>query len=374
MLWGLGSFVFLQLGLAVAIELWLPQFRAPYYAPKAARLEQRLCEGSGCKQGMFRFILEGIPFFRRTWPQTAPEAKLILVLGSSRTADGFRGADLEGPLSREMGVPVIAFNFGLPGAGPLTELLTLKRLLANGVRPDLVVIEVLPPLLAGQEPVASAELGRFPATGLWLSEFEFVQHYGGPASEQRRDWWEAWPIPCYAQRQAILSCLAPAWLPYQYRRDWFRNIDDSGWVDSPLRDLSPERRRLAVEHARLDYAPILEHFQLGGPACQALRDLLALCRQEDIRTALLLMPEGTEFRSWYPPRTRLAIEAFLQGLSGKFNAPVIDAREWIADDDFSDSHHLQPEGAAKFTERLGRTTLLPLLRQAGASQGPTKAD
>jgi hypothetical protein len=365
LLWGLGSFVCLQLGLAVAIEVCLPEFRAPYYAPKAARLEQRLREVSGPEPGMMRSILERLPFFHPAWPQPARQAKVILALGSSRTADGLRGGELEGPMTQELGVPVIAFNFGLPGAGPLTELLTLQRLLADGVRPDLVVIEVLPPLLAGQEPVRSAELSRLPATGLWLREFAFVAHYGGPAKQQRRDWCEAWPIPWYAQRQAILSCLAPAWLPYQYRRDWFRNIDDSGWIDSPLRDLSPERRRLAVEHARQDYAPILARFQLGGPACQALRDLLELCRQEHIATALLLMPEGTDFRSWYPPDKRRMIEAFLDRLSREYAAPVIDAREWIADEDFSDSHHLQPEGAARFTERLGPTALLPLLRQAG---------
>jgi hypothetical protein len=36
---------------------------------------------------------------------------------------------------------------------------------------------------------------------------------------------------------------------------------------------------------------------------------------------------------------------------------VINGREWVADDDFSDSHHLLPHGAKVFTERLGREVL-----------------
>src|SRR6516164_7442058 len=78
LLWGLGSFVCLQLGLAVAIEVCLPEFRAPYYAPKAARLEQRLREVSGPEPGMMRSILERLPFFHPAWPQPARQAKVIL--------------------------------------------------------------------------------------------------------------------------------------------------------------------------------------------------------------------------------------------------------------------------------------------------------
>ena len=41
--------------------------------------------------------------------------------------------------------------------------------------------------------------------------------------------------------------------------------------------------------------------------------------------------------------------------------PVLDARGWVGDDGFWDSHHLRAAGAVAFTERLGRVL--------GSSQG-----
>src|SRR4051794_14882990 len=101
LLWGLAAFAALQFGLAAAIEGWLPQLRDPYFAYRAARLAPRVA-------GPHR------PF-------------TILVLGSSRVQDGLVAGDLEVPLARRLGRPVVVFNFGIPGAGPITHLLNLKR-------------------------------------------------------------------------------------------------------------------------------------------------------------------------------------------------------------------------------------------------------
>jgi hypothetical protein len=69
---------------------------------------------------------------------------------------------------------------------------------------------------------------------------------------------------------------------------------------------------------------------------------------------LVLMPEGSEFRSWYPPSELPQIESFLGALQREYQVPLVDARTWIADDDFADSHHLLLPGAAQFTKRLGQ--------------------
>src|SRR5262245_20945385 len=109
LLWGLVAFVISQLGLAAAIEWKCPELRDPFYGCKANRLHRR---------------------------SAGPEAPFTLVmLGSSRTTYGFQASALEPRLSEAAGRPVVAFNFGIPGAGPLMELLTLRRLLAAGVHP-----------------------------------------------------------------------------------------------------------------------------------------------------------------------------------------------------------------------------------------------
>src|SRR5207237_4423858 len=140
----------------------------------------------------------------------------IVMLGSSRTSAGFMAGRLERDLRQSLNRPVIAFNFGITGAGPVMENLDLQRLLADNVCPDLLLIEVLPPLLAGQVP---HEVCRLPANRLWLREIKSLERYGAAARLMRASWWEEWPLPWYAHRFAIVSRIAPALLPYQRRMD-----------------------------------------------------------------------------------------------------------------------------------------------------------
>jgi hypothetical protein len=125
--------------------------------------------------------------------------------------------------------------------------------------------------------------------------------------------------------------------------------------------------RAATEHARQAYEEHLSGFRLGGPSAAALRELLELCRAEGISAALVLMPEGSEFRSWYPPAARAQIDHFLDELCRDCGAGVIDARLWLADEDFVDGHHPYPQGAARFSARLAREVIAPRLGRAGAN-------
>jgi hypothetical protein len=320
----MAGFLVLQLGLAVAIELWLPQLRDPFYAYKAARLRDR--------------------------SRTDPGALTVVMLGTSRTTYGLKAGELEHKLAEARRQRVVAFNFGIPGAGPLTQLLALKRLLADGVKPDVLLIEVLPPLLNGLIP--NSEFDRLPAHRLKLGELRLLARYGAPLPELRQSWWKAWPIPWYSHRFAIISAAVPSLLSWQIREDWFRCVDGHGWVDPPYGEVTPQQQRAGVARARNDYAGYLTNFRVGGPACAALRELLGLCRREKIVAVLVLMPEGSDFRSWYGAEHWSQISAFLQDLQRDYDVPLIDAREWVWDEDFADSHHLLPHGADIFTARL----------------------
>src|SRR5439155_24598779 len=52
------------------------------------------------------------------------------------------------PLRTPEGRPILPFNYSHTGAGPLLELVTVRRLLDAGIRPDWLVIEVMPAYLA----------------------------------------------------------------------------------------------------------------------------------------------------------------------------------------------------------------------------------
>jgi hypothetical protein len=328
--WCLGVFLITQLGLTLTIEKWLPEWRDPLYSVKARRLAQR--------------------------NTPAPSPFTVVMLGSSRTVYGFNAGLLEGTLGETTGRSAVVFNFGVTGAGPVTTLLNLSRLLAQGIRPDLVLIEVLPPLLTRQPELAESR--HLPADRLWWRDLPLIERYFGTGPKLWEDWWLTEAVPAYAHRFSILSCLIPAYLPLRLRQDWFLHVNGSGWVDSPSSLVAPGRRPDAIERTRLEYFPYLKDFQLGGAPCAALREQLELCRQEGIAVALVLMPEGSDFRSWYSATARDQIEGFLGDLQRVYDVPLIDARSWIADEEFSDSHHLLRAGATEFTERLGREVQL----------------
>jgi hypothetical protein len=87
-----------------------------------------------------------------------------------------------------------------------------------------------------------------------------------------------------------------------------------------------------------------------------------------VPVALLVTPEGAAFRSWYPAGTWPLLEEDLRGLCRALGAGFINAREWSAEAEFFDSHHLLAAGARRVTERLarqaGRPPVCPARRNA----------
>lgn len=339
LLWGVAGFVALQVALTAAIETRFPEFRDPHYGHKINRLKRRTID---------------VP----TKPLT------IVMLGSSRTLGGFKASSLEQPLAEAHGGPVVVFNLGMNAAGPVVQLMNLQRILADGVRPDLLLVEVLPPLLAGQARLQELEEGWIPIDRLALRDLPLVSRYGGPVRPGLyKSWWLSSLVPWYSHRFAILSDVAFYCLPDATRIDGFRGMDNSGCVVQDWEKMTPERRQRALQITHDCFATFLTDFRLGGPACEGMRELLELCRREHIPAALVLMPEGPTFRSWYSADAWAQIQTFLDKLSGDYGIPVISARDWIAEEDFADSHHLLAKGAAVFTQRLGSEGIMPFLWQ-----------
>ncbi|HVW36360.1 MAG TPA: hypothetical protein VHB99_03610, partial [Pirellulales bacterium] len=130
--------------------------------------------------------------------------------------------------------------------------------------------------------------------------------------------------------------------------------------------------------ARREYEPALKNFRVTELADRAMCELLELCSRESIAAALYVMPEGSEFRSWYPPAARGEIEGYLAKLSRQYGCLYYDAAAWCADEDFWDGHHLLPDGARRFSAKFGRRALQPMLetfaeRKALIARGAQRA-
>ena len=48
------------------------------------------------------------------------------------------------------------------------------------------------------------------------------------------------------------------------------------------------------------------------------------------------------------------VDAYIASVAAEFGVPILDARLWLEEDDFYDSHHVLKRGADKFTVRFAR--------------------
>ena len=298
---------------------------------------------------------------RRLEAAAPPGTPLVLLMGSSRTGNGFAASRVQAA-ANEAGAPAVVFNFGVPSAGPVTHLVYLRRLLADGQRPDFLILEVLPPMLA-ELPDGPYEKRLLKGDMLSRDEIEAVARYDIPAAPLRARWRDAALLPVYEHRFKLVGRFFPSAIPWGVRYDWGRSPDPNGW-NVPFVDSVSD-----ADHARLttaagrEYGDLFRHDLPAGPTVAALRDTLALCRAEGIPVALVLFPEAASFRALYPPQAEAKVATFLAGLTAEFGCPVVDARRWVPDERFSDGHHLLRTGGVIFSDRLGAELILPFLKK-----------
>ncbi|MFN4261421.1 MAG: DUF1574 family protein [Gemmataceae bacterium] len=333
LLWGIGLFLASQLVFALLLEAGLTKLNDPEYEHRLALLRARLSEA----------------------PSQRP---LMLVLGSSRAAMGVCPDRLTPP-HPDSSAPLI-FNFSLLGSGPVMELMCLRRLLDDGIRPDAVLIECWPPFLNQEK--HNAEEQRFDKSRLRWGDVALLDRYWSGEGRIRREWAAARAVPAYSSRFVILNRYLPKWLPW-YRRvhGTWTNLDPWGWQACADPEANDAMYRARVEIARQFYEPVLQDFHISPIADQALRELLTLCRRERIGAALVILPEGSTFRSWYPASVRARTDVYFASLCQEFHVPLVDARDWIADGQFYDGFHLLPQGALAFSERLRQQWMLSVL-------------
>jgi hypothetical protein len=320
-LWALAFYVAAQAFLVAAVSRWNPHMPTRVLVKKRKRLWE-LAKRKG-------------------------DRPLLVMLGSSRTEGAFEARRLDG-LPGPGGKPLLAYNYGVPTNGPVCELTNLREMLEAGIRPSLLLVEFLPPLLnEPQRGFTSEEAWMQPP---WISASRYLKmrpYFSRPARMQRR-WLAARLAPWYVLRdrvhgQILRKLTLQEWPKPRPHDPWGELLDHS-----PAHSNEDLRRWVAFDM----YYASLQNFRLGKKQCQAMRDLVALCRHEKIPVVLVLLPESTEFRRWYLPEGLAATHRVLDELRADFGVPVIDGADWVADADFVDGHHVRRNGARVFTLRL----------------------
>ncbi len=320
---GITTFVLFQLGLNVALDTSRPEWRDPEYGHRVKLV------------------------------RVAPHP-LVVVLGSSRPQMGLSPSHL--------GIDgFTVFNHSQAGCGPVQEVLTLNRLLADGVTPDFVLVEVLSPVLAGNAP---AEKLLKPLT-LSYADLGRLEPYCDDPVSLRKEWAKTRILPVHSHRLGLMNHIDPRALPWEHRTDFMsRDMDRHGWLAYPFARISDEKRASGTAAAQSQYAGYFADFRVAERPRQAYRDLVATCRARNIPVAFFVMPESDTFRSWYPPAARDGVASYLAEL--RQDAPVFDARDWLpAETWYADGHHLMRPGAEAFSRRFGAECVGPWLKGAG---------
>jgi hypothetical protein len=148
----------------------------------------------------------------------------------------------------------------------------------------------------------------------------------------------------------LLQAFLPAFAPPRRWGMTFQMFDAHGCESIP--QTSPAERAVYAKILQDAYRPLLSASRLDERSCQCLRQTLDLCRRERLRTILVLMPESEAFAGLYSREMEEAIQSEMGRLENEYDVSCVDARRWMAEDDFFDSQHLMSEAASSFGEKL----------------------
>jgi hypothetical protein len=330
---GLAVFLVADLAMAIALETVMPEWREPEFGHRLATIRQAQRE--------------------------SPNRPLVVVIGSSRTQNAIRPASMnlpDTPLSPRV------FNVGQTASPPLKELLTLKRLLHEGVKPAAVMVEIMPAMLTVDGP-AEDQL-KTQVARLDFSDLGLMAPYCENVEALRLAWLAARAFPWHTQRHSLVSHWFPRWLPWERRIDFqWDSVDADGF--QPLGEVSPEEREKAVKHAHKEYEGAFARFEPQSVdktiSVRVMRDLVATCRAEKIPVAFLIPPVSPAFRAAFAPGVYSAGEAYLLGLGRQLDVVVFPAPRDMTEDEFRDGHHLLKAGAERYSRWLGENYLKPWL-------------
>ncbi len=333
LIWAAVAFVAFQVTTIAGADLLAPEVYDPEYAARLARLQARRAKH--------------------------PDRPLLVLLGSSRTCQLFRPEQLP-PITDGDGRTVLPFNFSRAGGGPVYSRLAYTRLCQKNLKPDWVVIELMPALM-------TSRFERFFYTSVTASELCDLARY---ISGRRAVGFYARLrlLPGYKNRTGLLRALAPTWvLPSGADDDPEETIDELGGEGKRIKPWIHDADRRAAEARTIaGLADVMANFTIDPGADRALRDLLRVCHESGTGAVIVWTPESTAFRAAYPSEAMTTLNAYTAELTREFGVRVVDARQWLPDDQFQDGHHPILKGQRTFTARLHREVLVPLVADASS--------
>jgi len=223
----------------------------------------------------------------------------------------------------------------------------LRRLLAAGIRPAKVFLEVMPEMLSARDGSPIEERWKY-TDRFTAAEVVYLSRYYAQPYRLFYPWAYTRLLPCTRAQVELHNALGLDVLPGQGRCD--RGRDSYGW-GSCNETFSPEEVQRLTRSVLEQYASALGQPKLAPGAVQAVRDLVDLCRELHIAVEVVVPPAGTGYRSFAPAVQEGQMDV-VRSLARELGVNLIDARTWVDDDGFWDGLHATIKGADQYTQRF----------------------
>ena len=241
-------------------------------------------------------------------------------------------------------------------------MLTLPRLLDEGIHPAAILVEVLPVWLS-MDGVAEEQF-RDKVPQLSRDDLRYLSPYCNDASDLQDRWLAARSAALYTQRTSLMSHWLPHWLPWQHRISFqWLTMDPNGFVPFLYTDPPPEFRAEALAQTRHQYSGSFSGFRPSEISRRALEELVSRCRTEAIPIAFFSPPVAPAFQGWFADGVWLAGERDLQMISREMGVELFPAPESFLNADFADGHHMLRQSAERYSRWLAEKHLTAWLER-----------
>jgi hypothetical protein len=325
------------------------------------------------------------------WAGRLGDAPYALLLGSSR----FWGIDMDAVAAtlRDGGHDVPVVKGAVPAGDAVVADLLLPRLLAQGSRPRLVVLEVSPETVARPSPWVTDHVIRFFTwrdVGAWLPEIvrgdRMSRAFGArlaPIEVYRRELltWMTGSAPPYlrvprAGEAGVNGLVATATAnarvgarpatepvrPTPTRESPSAANDAASPTDDAVSAARPGRVAATLAGVR-QTRKWLRRYRADGRAAQHLERLVVRCRDAGVAIVLVGVPVSSRIRALYTPDVERAFGEVVER-ARRSGAEFLDYRARVPDALFKDHHHLNARGSTFFASLLASEVIAPRLRPA----------
>jgi hypothetical protein len=284
-------------------------------------------------------------------------SKAILFFGSSRFGNAVSAGTVAQVLRESNATDGFSvFNAALGAGDPIAMEFLTGQLLAAGIQPWVVVIEILPEVLARRN--------------LWL-RFHLGRQFSWP------DVWHALP-DLYLGETVSLAVATRFNAVYTFRSEfqqWATEALNLPFASANFRHAKARKRKEASPLKPADFEVLrrgaafakksLRGYEIGGLNTLALNRMIERYSKLGTTVVLVAPPVSSPYRTAYRTQINEAYIDYMRRLGDIHSAYFFDYRDRLRDDQFYTSYYTTIDGKLHFSELVAREVLVPLLNGAG---------